>query len=143
MLFKWKFLQYESSAGRKSIDDWRKDIPVGLPRADLDNFLKILAKSAEWSSPDISPLHGKPYQGLTELRWKSGRVPYRLIGYANRRPELPELGEYVLLIGCTHNAKKYDPPSALESARRYREDILRGKAKVCDYKLITDQPDEG
>ena len=143
MIYRWRFFQYESPAGRKSVDDWRKEMPIGLPRADLDNFLKLLAKSTEWSHPDIAPLHGRPYRGLTELRWKSGRVPYRLIGYSRRQPNPPLPGEYILLIGCTHNAKKYDPPSALETARRYREEILQGKARTCEYRLITDQPNEG
>jgi len=143
MAYRWRFFQYESPSGRRSIDDWRNHMAVGLPRADLDTFLKLLAKSERWSSPDIAALHGKRYRGLTELRWRSGRVPYRLLGYARRQPEEALLGEYVLLIGCTHNARKYDPPSALESARRYREEILEGKARICDYKLITDQPDAG
>ena len=79
MAVRWRFLQYESTGGRKSIDDWRKDIPRGLPQADLDTFLKLLAKTAEWPGPDIASLHGKRYRGLTELRWKSGRVPYRRV----------------------------------------------------------------
>lgn len=119
MLYRWKFLQYESPAGRKSIEDWRNEIPRGSPRADMDNFLKLLAKSTHWSnSDDIRALKGRRYRGLTELRWRSGRVPYRLIGYCQGQPGISTSGEYVLLIGCTHNAKKYDPPSALETVSR-------------------------
>jgi len=39
-----RFLQYVSAQGRACIDDWRKTLPVGAPRADLDTFLKTMSK---------------------------------------------------------------------------------------------------
>jgi hypothetical protein len=131
MNFRWRFLQYVSPSGRKVIDDWRSGLPLGLPRSDVDAFLKVLAKLETWDPPHIKALQGKSLRGLSELRWKSGRVPYRLIGYAQERYE------YVLLIGCTHNQRKYDPPSALETAAKRWEQIKRREATVCEYKLIT------
>ena len=129
---KWKLFQYQSGSGRKAIDDWRKDIPVGLPRADLDNFLKIVAKKDKWEYPDLDSLQSKKYQGLSELRWRSGNVPYRIIGYSQADHE------YVMLIGCTHNNKKYTPPDALGTAVKRRDKINSGEATICEYTLLTD-----
>ena len=132
ILLKWKLFQYQSWSERKAIDDWRKDLPVGLPRADLDNFLKMVAKKDKWEWPDFRWLTGKKYQGLGELRWTSGNVPHRIIGYFRADHE------YVMLLGCTHNKKKYSPPDALETAVRRQEQIHYKEATSCEYTLLTD-----
>ena len=103
---------------------------------DLDTFLKTMAKKEKWEPPDVKSLTGKKYQGLTELRWNSGRVPYRIIGYV--------LADhvYVMLIGCTHNNRQYHPPSALNTAVERQSKILNGEARICEYKIITAHGDE-
>jgi hypothetical protein len=80
-MIKWRLLQYVSPMGRAALEDWRKSLPIGAPRADLDHFLKLMAKSAVWEYPDIDTLKSERYAGLTELRWKSGRKPHRIFGY--------------------------------------------------------------
>jgi hypothetical protein len=133
--FRWLLLQYQSGNGRKAIEDWRKGLPVGLPRADLDTFLRQIAKKDKWEYPDIDGLKGKKYRGLSELRWKSGNVPHRIIGYT----QADHL--FVMLIGCTHNKKKYDPTDALDTAAKRKKKIEDGEAGTCEYKLITDSGD--
>jgi hypothetical protein len=131
-LFNWSFFQYVSPTGRKAIDDWRKSLPVGQFRADMDYFLKQLAKKTRWEYPDIDTLKGNHLKGLTELRWKSGGIPHRLFGF--------EIGEfqYLLLIGCTHGDKnKYDPPDARNTAATRRDNIRRGEATYAQYPLIS------
>lgn len=133
-LIKWRFFQYVSPNGRKAIEDWRKSLPVGAPKADLDVFLFNLAKKESWEYPDIDSIKGERRRGLTELRWKSGRVPHRLIGY--------EIGdhEYLLLIGCTHGDKnKYDPTECLDTAADRRDKIAKGEASYCEYPLISNR----
>ena len=131
MMIKWRLFQYVSPNGRRAIEDWRKQLPVGSPRADLDTFLKVMVNSAKWEPPDIAFLKGDRYKGITELRWKSGRVPHRILGYQTGDHE------YLMLIGCTHNARKYDPPDAMETARRRREEIQKGAASSNEYTLLT------
>lgn len=97
----------------------------------MDTFLRILARKNEWEFPDIDSLKGKKYQGLSELRWKSEGVPHRLFGYTIADHQ------YLLLIGCTHNAKKYDPPDAMETARKRREQINNHEATFVEYRLIS------
>lgn len=133
MMARWRFVQYVSPMGREAITDWRKKLPIGAARSDMDAFLKVLAKKETWDYPDIDTLKGEPYKGITELRWKSGRVPHRIFGYKTAD------FEYLMLIGCTHNKKKYDPPDALETARRRRQEIDRSEASTIEYRLLTDE----
>ena len=135
-MFRWKLFQYQSSRGRLAIDDWRNNLPIGLPRADLDSFLKTMAKKEMWEYPDIRTLSGKKYRGLIELRWRSGNVPHRIIGYS------PGSHQFVMLIGCTHNKKKYYPPDCLDTAVRRKKKIESMEASICEFKLITDQGNE-
>ena len=131
-LIQWTFFQYVSPNGRKAINDWRKSMPQGEFRADLDYFLRQLAKKTKWEYPDIDTLKGEYLKGLTELRWKSGGIPHRLFGY-----QLGEF-EYLLLIGCTHGDKnKYDPVDARETAARRRDAIQRNEASYDQYPLIS------
>ncbi len=92
--------------------------------------LKMMAKSREWAPPDIDTLKGS--RGVTELRWRSGRKPHRILGY--RSGEL----EYTMLVGCTHD-KKYDPRDALETAVRRKKQIEGGEAQAREYQLYTDE----
>src|SRR5580700_10280212 len=102
----WSLVEYVSPSGRPAIADWRKSLPKGAPRADMDTFFKLMAKARRWEPPDIDTLKGARYQGMTELRWKSGRKPHRIFGY--RSADF----EYTMLVGCTHDGKK------VRSARR-------------------------
>jgi hypothetical protein len=106
-------------------------MPQGTRRADMDTFLKAQAKKSEWEYPDIDALKGKKFRGLTELRWKSDGIPHRILGcrIAQR--------QYLCLIGCTHNAKKYMPPDAMNSAKDRFDQIQSEQATYCEYQLIT------
>ena len=127
-MFRWKFLQYVSPNGRHSITDWRSKLPVQA-QADLDTFLKNMAKTESWEFPDIRALKGARYRILKELRWKSGGVQYRIFGYQTHP------AEFVMLIGCTHKGNNYNPPDALETARRRQNQVKSNEASTCEYKL--------
>ncbi len=131
--WKWRLFQYVSATGRRAIDDWRRKLPIGGPRADLDAFLKLMAKSEKWEYPDIDSLKGDRYKGLTELRWKSGGVQHRILGYATNAYN------YLMLVGCTHKGQVYKPPDAMETARRRRDEIERMEATIVEYQLIADK----
>jgi hypothetical protein len=139
---KWRLLEYESLGGRKAITTWRKKLKVGAPQAFLDKFLKDMVKKAKWASPDIDGL-GERYKGLSELRWKCGR-PHRIIGYSMRiprtdGPEDERNGISVMLIGCTHDGKKYYPTECLESARTRKADIENGRTTISEYIVPFDR----
>src|ERR1700722_13765601 len=107
MLTKWRLFQFVSPNGKRVFEVGRRSLPVAPPRADMDTFLRDMVKLPEWAPPDLEPLHGEQ-AGLTELRWKSGKLPHRIFGYQL------EKHEYLMLIGCTHR-ETYDPPGALET----------------------------
>lgn len=108
---------------------------IGNPRSDLDEFLKMMARSERWEYPDIDTLKGDRYRkhGLTELRWRSDGKPHRIFGYQSGD------FEYTMLIGCTHAAKKYNPPDAMETARKRKIKIDNGEALTREFKLRTDE----
>jgi len=126
----WKPLQYVSSSDRHSIDDWRKGLPLGPPRVYLDRFLSTMVQRERWEWPELRLLRGH-LAGLSELRWTCDSVPYRIIGYKTREYE------YLMLIGCTHNKKKYTPSDALDTAHRRREAIRKGEASSDEYQLLS------
>ncbi len=127
--------------GRGAITDWRKKLAVGLPRSFLDSKLKDMVKKTKWVYPDIGGLTGEKYQGLSELRWKCSRVPHRIIGYSLSLPRLDasgglQRGIFVMLIGCTHDDKKYTPTECLNTAAERKIEIEQGIAETSEYKLL-------
>jgi hypothetical protein len=92
----------------------------------------MMKKLEVWGYPHLKPLHGKPLKGLHELRWKSQGVPHRIGGY------FASADQFVMLIGCTHNAKKYDPPDALSETILVRKKQLQNReASLREYKVLT------
>ena len=89
-----------------------------------------LVKRRVWEYPDIDTLKGKSLKGLSELRWRSGNVPHRLFGYRLSGHE------YIVLIGCIHNKRKYKPTDALDTAPSRRKKIQNGEATYVEYKLV-------
>ncbi len=127
----WKLVQYVSPNGRKLIDDWRSSLTT-TRTADLDTFLRNMAKKSRWAYPDLAALRGKNLKGLYELRWRSENgVPHRIGGY------FAADHEFVMLIGWTHNKKKYDPPSALETLLQRRKNLLKGDATLDEFTILT------
>jgi hypothetical protein len=140
---KWRLEEYVSPNGRAAITSWRKKLKAGAPKAFLDKFLKDRVREFTWTSPQIDRLTGDKYQGLSELRWKCGR-PHRIIGYSVRLPRADgpkeeRKGLFVMLIGCTHDGKKYYPTECLDSAADRKKEIEQGKAKTSEYILPTDR----
>jgi hypothetical protein len=136
---KWTLLEYVSPAGRGVITDWRNDLVSASRKADLDSFLRNMVKNSNWCPPNIKGLHGKHLTGLWELRWRSDNgVPHRIGGYF---PD--EIGIFVMLIGWTHNKKKYDPPSALETILNRKNFVKTGAATLREYQILTGRTTKG
>jgi hypothetical protein len=128
----WSLLEYVSPAGRPAISDWRTGLKTPSRIADLDTFLRYQVKIKDWGPASLRPLKGKAWKGLHELRWKSDGVPHRIGGYFSA----PD--EFVMLIGFTHNSRKYDPPSALDDTILVRKRHLQtGEASLREYQIIT------
>ena len=58
--------------------------------------------------------------GLSEIKWKYGDVPYRALGCDHE-------GYFVLVIGCTHKMKAYNPRNCIDTARRLIAEVKNGQ----------------
>lgn len=126
----WSLFQYVSPMRRRAIDDWRSGLSV-TRRAEFDVFFRNLVKLPQWKHPDIGSLKGKQLSGFRELRWRSQNVPHRVGGYFSA----PD--EFVMLIGWTHNARKYDPPTALEMLPKRKRQLQTGEATLNEFTVTT------
>jgi hypothetical protein len=125
----WNLQEFSMPMGRLAISSWRTSLSPRR-RADFDAFLLYLSKLDAWEYPDTKPLTGKQFNGLHELRWRSENVPHRIGGfYSDKR-------EFAMLIGFTHNAKKYTPPDALKTLIERKKQIDRKEASLREYKLV-------
>lgn len=121
----WTFQQFRSLASEKdSIGDWRKRLsPARM--AVLDLFMDRIAKMKTWPLGICDPIRGKENKGYWELRWTAEKVEHRIFGYFGSRPFL-----FVMLVGCTHKGKVYDPPSAFQTMRDLRRKLDNTKEGV-------------
>lgn len=121
----WRFEQFRSANGRDAIDDWRKGLSPGR-RAVMDLFMDRIAKMQGWSSGTCDPLTG--YSGYWELRWTAEKVEHRIFGYYAGPLK------FVMLIGCTHKGKVYDPPSAFQTMLDRKGKLTRGEGTLSIYE---------
>jgi hypothetical protein len=135
---KWTLLEFVSPVGRQAITGWRNDLVTATRKADLDYFLRTMARKTAWAFPDLGTLHGKHLQGFRELRWRSNGVPHRIGGYFPS-----EAGVFVMLIGWTHNQRKYDPPSALETIVTRKNLVETEAAELRVYEINTGRTVKG
>jgi hypothetical protein len=115
---------FVSPAGNDKIGDWHAGLST-QEKADSDEFLKNMRKTRDWSMPNYRP-RLRDYPELGELRWTSENKQHRLIGCFMK-------GFWCALIGCTHKQQRYNPPDALEAARRRKGQIERGEASTVGY----------
>jgi len=127
----FRLVQYVSPSGRKVISDWREGLATVGRRADMDVFLRNMVKKSVWAYPEIGGFSGKHLKGFRELRWRSDNVPHRIGGY------FAADNEFVMLIGFTHNKKKYDPPMALDMLDSRKKKLRSGEATRCEYAITT------
>jgi hypothetical protein len=124
-------MEYVSPLGNPAITDWRTGLPTAIRKADLDTFLKLQLTKVNWTFPEIRALSGKPWKDLYELRWRSDGVPHRIGGY------FAEPRVFVMLIGFTHDARKYDPSETLTTSLKRRKQLQNGEASLNEYKIFT------
>jgi len=124
-----RFLDYKSPAGNNLIAEWYCGISVDA-RAMFNDLLDVLSKKAEWKYPDFKRLD----DGLGEIRWKCDDKQHRVIGCSWKNPK-----GYLLLIGCTHKQKVYNPPDAIATANKRRRGLeFEGRGRTCEHQSPED-----
>jgi putative component of toxin-antitoxin plasmid stabilization module len=107
------------------ITNWLKKEPAA--RARFRVRVEYLAKFPETERNKKQFRHlGK---GLYEIKWESGK-PYRALGYN-------EGGYFVMVLGCTHKDKVYDPPNCKTTAARLMEESKNGYWNIIDYDPLS------
>ena len=112
---------YRSRAGNNLIADWYASLTV-QEKADADEFLKNMrrTKAVDWKMPSYRP-RLKGLKGVGELRWTSEKKQHRLLGFFHA-------GVWIAVVGCTHKQQIYNPADALNTAKKYMNEIKSGNA---------------
>lgn len=122
---------YITPAGNKVVQEWIDE----LPRDVRDEFLGIMKRLRNipnpigWISPEFKKL--KYEDGLYEFRFKIlGKTPARPLGIFESGSR-----EFIILLGATKKAPNWTPREALAIARRRRDEVRNGKAKLHEIDL--------
>src|SRR6266478_3313524 len=129
----WTFQQFRSAGGRDSISDWRRGLSPAR-KAVFDVFMDRIAKMKTWPSGICDPIRG--HSGYWELRWTAEKVEHRIFGYYGG----PLL--FVMLLGCTHKGKVYDPPSAFQTMKDRSGKLKNQEGVLAIYELVRIGGDE-
>jgi len=122
-------MDYVSPAGINQIKKWSKKSLTVQSRSDFETMLAILAKQKQWGNPDFKILSGKN-SGMGEIRFKSAQgTPIRVVGMKGETG-----GQYILLIGCSHKGKVYDPPDALDTAIQRKKTLATRTGSICEHE---------
>jgi hypothetical protein len=121
--------------GRLAIHDWRKAKLSPSRCAIMDTLLDRIAKMQSWPIKICGSLKNHP--GCSEIRWTAEHVEHRIFGY------IQSGNVFVMLVGCTHKGKVYDPPSAFDTMDDRKNAVEAGRAELCDYDIWSSGEDEG
>ena len=81
-----------------------------------------------WPSGICDPIKGR--SGYWELRWTAEKVQHRIFGYYGGP------SQFVMLVGCTHKGKIYDPPSAFQTMQDRSGKLKFGEGTLSNYELL-------
>lgn len=118
----WAFKDFITTTDTNHVKDWYLERLTLGQQSDLEALIENLGKSKHWGMPDFRWLG----DGLGEVRLKA-KPPIRLIGCKGKERA------FVFLIGCTHKDNRYDPHSALETAKKRKKDCEQNRGRVIDH----------
>ena len=78
---------------------------------------------AEWKKTQFRFLGG----GLAEIKWKHSDKEFRAVG-------LYRDGFFLMLIGCTHKQRVYDPHDWLNTAKRRKGEVENGQWNTIEHE---------
>ncbi|HVA95533.1 MAG TPA: type II toxin-antitoxin system RelE/ParE family toxin [Candidatus Dormibacteraeota bacterium] len=131
----WTFCDYSTAAGNP-IENW----VAGLSEDAENLFWSVLKNNRKVQNPidwtQLRYLQGDAKKHrLWELRFKADDKAYRVIGFFSddRRKTA------ILLMGCFHKQKVYDPPGAINTAITRKGKLEKGEAIAIERKIPTDR----
>ena len=80
-------------------------------------------KREAWSQNEFRNL-GK---GIWEIKWKTANVQFRALGFDHAR-------HFVLVIGCAHKQRVYDPHNCVDTARIRKAEVENGERTTINFE---------
>jgi hypothetical protein len=78
---------------------------------------------AQWKKQQFRFLGG----GLAEIKWKHADKEFRVVGFYRG-------GFFLMLIGCIHKQKVYDPHDWLKTAKRRKGEVENGHWNTVEHE---------
>ena len=127
----WKLKGFMNDRGVNVIDEWFRTL-TPRARAKFETRWKYLfsARITEWRRPHFSRLRGA-CEGLCELRFESGNVQYRPIGFFG-----PEKREFTILICAQERGSRFVPSDACDTAQARKALILEKGERAGEPKIL-------
>jgi hypothetical protein len=98
--------------GKGVISTWLSSYPGARARFGVRVRYLRRMPPAQWHKKQFRYLE----DGLAEIKWDFGKKEFRAVGFYR--------GEFFLMvIGCTHKGKVYDPHRWLETAKRRKSEV--------------------
>ena len=109
--------------GKGVITRWLSPYPGSRAkfRIRVQNLRRI--PQAEWTKKQFHHLE----DGIAEIKWEFGKKEFRAVGFYRG-------GFFLMLIGCIHKQKVYDPPGWLDTAKRRKREVNDGQWRTVGYE---------
>jgi hypothetical protein len=131
-MVRWQFRNYVQPSGKNRVREWYLSLST-KERTKLDRLITILERQLQWTMPHYKTLGGK-HAGLSEIRWNGNQnKQLRLLGCRG-----PLLGQYTLLLGCSHKGDRYTPTNALNTAALDLRNLEQGIGDTCEHESKAD-----
>lgn len=139
----WTFYDYRNERGVNQIEAWINGLQPNQRKqvhATLSAKIKLNRNKPVLGEPFIKPWQGEP--GLFEIRVSTSNAVWRPLACYGPN----ESSEFTLLVGTQKKGRNrprdsgLNPPGAVDTAKRRREDILADRRFVTETWLIKVAP---
>lgn len=125
----WKFRTYVAPTGRTDVQN-SIDKAKGAITEHLKAAVRYLANTPkiDWHEPSAKKLQG--VKEIYEIRFKAENKQYRPLGFFGPRPN-----DFTIIVWATKKQNIYDPPAAIETAVKRRQEVIDGSAANASLKI--------
>jgi hypothetical protein len=116
--------QIAGADGVGVISKWLKPYPSARARFRIRAEYLAKIPRTEWTLKQLRPLG----DGLFEIKWEDDK-PFRALGFDKD-------GYFVMVLGCTHKQKVYDPKNCIATAKERMKEAKNGYWYIVEYDLL-------
>lgn len=120
VMVQWRFLAFQFTRTSRPLDEWQAGLEISsfAVFSDVIGRLEVLPRH-QWKRPDFDAIHGDPYRGMGEIRFKADRKVHRVIGWFG--PGRQQL-RFTLLHACVK--QRSDITDQYDLARKRRDFLI-------------------